>query len=168
MTSLSFLPLGLPTTHPFWSDAPQPWTSQKAWSGQPFPKRPPLERRYTYTRPVLSRHPLFKIITHEFPPQNIYILISNTFHFHSTGCGKRVLCHVIRNSSRLQRDIGQHNHIPLQFRNQPRQMAICSLLRPGRLRNHCQTQARKPQMENTTVTLQRQRKRRAQCNFHRY
>ncbi len=38
MTSLSFLPLGLPTTHPFWSDAPQPWTSQKAWSGQPFPK----------------------------------------------------------------------------------------------------------------------------------
>ncbi|WP_302590422.1 DUF2264 domain-containing protein [uncultured Muribaculum sp.] len=38
MTSLSFLPLGLPATHPFWSDAPQPWTSQKAWSGQPFPK----------------------------------------------------------------------------------------------------------------------------------
>lgn len=38
LTSLAFLPLGLPATHPFWSDAPQPWTSQKAWSGAPFPK----------------------------------------------------------------------------------------------------------------------------------
>ncbi len=38
MTSLSFLHLGLPATHPFWTDAQQPWTSQKAWSGQPFPK----------------------------------------------------------------------------------------------------------------------------------
>ncbi|MBQ8652575.1 MAG: DUF2264 domain-containing protein [Alistipes sp.] len=38
LTSLAFLPLGLPATHPFWSDAPQPWTSQKAWSGEPFPK----------------------------------------------------------------------------------------------------------------------------------
>ncbi len=38
MTSLSFLPLGLPATHPFWTDAQEPWTSQKAWSGQPFPK----------------------------------------------------------------------------------------------------------------------------------
>lgn len=38
MTSLAFLPLGLPASHPFWTDAPQPWTSVKAWSGQPFPK----------------------------------------------------------------------------------------------------------------------------------
>lgn len=38
MTSLSFLPLGLPATHPFWTDAPADWTSKKAWSGQPFPK----------------------------------------------------------------------------------------------------------------------------------
>lgn len=38
MTSLSFLPLGLPATHPFWTDAALPWTSQKAWGGQPFPK----------------------------------------------------------------------------------------------------------------------------------
>ncbi len=37
MTSLVFMPLGLPADHPFWTDAPQPWTSQKAWSGQPFP-----------------------------------------------------------------------------------------------------------------------------------
>ena len=38
MTSLSLLPLGLPATHPFWTDAPADWTSKKAWSGQPFPK----------------------------------------------------------------------------------------------------------------------------------
>ena len=38
MTSLAFLPLGLPATHPFWTDAPLAWTSQKAWGGKPFPK----------------------------------------------------------------------------------------------------------------------------------
>ena len=38
MSSLAFLPLGLPATHPFWSDAPQPWTNVKAWDAQPFPK----------------------------------------------------------------------------------------------------------------------------------
>lgn len=38
MTSLAFLPLGLPASHPFWTDAPRQWTSQKAWSGKPFPK----------------------------------------------------------------------------------------------------------------------------------
>lgn len=38
MTTLAFLPLGLPPTHPFWSDAPLAWTSQKAWDAQPFPK----------------------------------------------------------------------------------------------------------------------------------
>ena len=38
MTSLAFLPLGLPATHPFWTDAPQPCTQAKAWGGQPFPK----------------------------------------------------------------------------------------------------------------------------------
>ncbi len=37
MTSLVFMPLGLPETHPFWSDPAEPWTSQKAWSGKPFP-----------------------------------------------------------------------------------------------------------------------------------
>lgn len=37
MTSLVFMPLGLPANHPFWTDAAQPWTSQKAWQGQPFP-----------------------------------------------------------------------------------------------------------------------------------
>lgn len=38
MTSLCFLPLGLPADHPFWTDAPQPWTSVKAWGGEDFPK----------------------------------------------------------------------------------------------------------------------------------
>ena len=38
MTSLAFLPLGLPATHPFWTEAPLPTTNQKAWNGKPFPK----------------------------------------------------------------------------------------------------------------------------------
>lgn len=38
MTSLVFLPLGLPASHPFWTDAPQDWTSKRAWGEQPFPK----------------------------------------------------------------------------------------------------------------------------------
>ncbi|MDE6646422.1 MAG: DUF2264 domain-containing protein [Prevotella sp.] len=38
MTSLSLMPLGLPADHPFWTDAEQPTTQEKAWGGQPFPK----------------------------------------------------------------------------------------------------------------------------------
>lgn len=38
MTSLVFMPLGLPTDHPFWTAPAEPWTSQKAWSGQEFPE----------------------------------------------------------------------------------------------------------------------------------
>ena len=38
MTSLVFLPLGLPAEHAFWTDPAQPWTSQKAWAGESFPK----------------------------------------------------------------------------------------------------------------------------------
>ncbi len=38
ITSLAFMPLGLPPNHSFWSDASMPWTSQKAWGSQPFPK----------------------------------------------------------------------------------------------------------------------------------
>ncbi len=38
MSSLAFMPLGLPANHPFWTDAPQPWTQVKAWNGRPFPK----------------------------------------------------------------------------------------------------------------------------------
>ncbi len=38
MTSLCFMPLGLPASHLFWTDQPQPWTQIKAWNGKPFPK----------------------------------------------------------------------------------------------------------------------------------
>jgi rhamnogalacturonyl hydrolase YesR len=38
MTSLAFLPLGLPASHPFWTDAAQPCTQAKAWGGEAFPK----------------------------------------------------------------------------------------------------------------------------------
>lgn len=38
MASLAFLPLGLPATDAFWTDAPLPWTSKKAWEGLDFPK----------------------------------------------------------------------------------------------------------------------------------
>lgn len=38
MTSLAFMPLGLPATHPFWAAPAEPWTQVKAWGGKPFPK----------------------------------------------------------------------------------------------------------------------------------
>jgi Uncharacterized protein conserved in bacteria len=38
LTSLTFMPLGLPADHPFWTDAPQDWTQKKAWEGKDFPK----------------------------------------------------------------------------------------------------------------------------------
>ena len=38
MTSLVFMTLGLPADHPFWTAPAEPWTSQKAWSGQEFPE----------------------------------------------------------------------------------------------------------------------------------
>lgn len=38
LTSLVFMPLGLPADHPFWTDEAKDWTSKKAWSGQDFPK----------------------------------------------------------------------------------------------------------------------------------
>lgn len=38
MTSLAFLPLGLPATDPFWTDQAEKWTSKKAWEGDDFPK----------------------------------------------------------------------------------------------------------------------------------
>jgi hypothetical protein len=34
---VAFLPLGLPASDAFWSADPRPWTSVRAWSGQPFP-----------------------------------------------------------------------------------------------------------------------------------
>ncbi len=38
ITSLTFLPLGLPADHPFWTEPTQDWTAKKAWTGQEFPK----------------------------------------------------------------------------------------------------------------------------------
>jgi len=38
LTSLVFLPLGLPASHEFWSAPFSEWTQRKAWSGKPFAK----------------------------------------------------------------------------------------------------------------------------------
>lgn len=38
MTSLVFMPLGLPADHDFWTAPAEEWTSQKAWSGKTFTK----------------------------------------------------------------------------------------------------------------------------------
>lgn len=38
MTTLGFLPLGLPAGHPFWTSPAENWTQKKAWSGEAFPK----------------------------------------------------------------------------------------------------------------------------------
>ncbi|AMY09721.1 hypothetical protein LuPra_02945 [Luteitalea pratensis] len=37
LCSAAFLPLGLPATDPFWTDAPRDWTARRAFSGQPIP-----------------------------------------------------------------------------------------------------------------------------------
>ena len=38
MTSLGFLPLGLPANHSFWTSPAEEWTSLRAWNGKTFPK----------------------------------------------------------------------------------------------------------------------------------
>ena len=37
LCSVAFLPLGLPANDPFWGGSAEPFTQQRAWSGQPFP-----------------------------------------------------------------------------------------------------------------------------------
>lgn len=37
LCSVALLPLGLPAVDEFWAAPPQPWTSRRAWAGQPFP-----------------------------------------------------------------------------------------------------------------------------------
>jgi hypothetical protein len=37
LCSVGLLPLGLPSTDPFWSAPRQPWTSQKVWNGEDIP-----------------------------------------------------------------------------------------------------------------------------------
>ncbi|MGX5691292.1 DUF2264 domain-containing protein [Arcticibacter tournemirensis] len=38
LTSLVFLPLGLPADHSFWTSPAEDWTQKKAWNGKEFPK----------------------------------------------------------------------------------------------------------------------------------
>ena len=38
MATLSFLPLGLPADHDFWTGAASNWTQKKAWNSEPFKK----------------------------------------------------------------------------------------------------------------------------------
>ncbi|QNL52697.1 DUF2264 domain-containing protein [Olivibacter sp. SDN3] len=38
LTSLSFLPLGLPESNPFWNSPFSPWTMKKAWNGESIKK----------------------------------------------------------------------------------------------------------------------------------
>lgn len=38
LTSFSFLPLGLPANHSFWTSPAEDWTGKKAWNEKPFPK----------------------------------------------------------------------------------------------------------------------------------
>jgi hypothetical protein len=40
LCAVAFLPLGLPSSDPFWASPSQPWTSAKAWSGQANSDRP--------------------------------------------------------------------------------------------------------------------------------
>ena len=49
MTSLAFMPLGLPADDPFWTDAPEKWTSKKAWEGDDFPK----DHKWNINREIL-------------------------------------------------------------------------------------------------------------------
>jgi hypothetical protein len=37
LCAAGFLPLGLPADDEFWASPVQPWTSARAWGGQPFP-----------------------------------------------------------------------------------------------------------------------------------
>ena len=37
LCSAAFLPLGLPASDPFWTEAPRDWTARRAFSGQPIP-----------------------------------------------------------------------------------------------------------------------------------
>ena len=49
MTSLAFMPLGLPATDPFWTDPAEKWTSKKAWEGDDFPK----DHKWNINREIL-------------------------------------------------------------------------------------------------------------------
>jgi hypothetical protein len=37
LCAMALLPLGLPSSDPFWADPPQAWTGKRAWAGEDFP-----------------------------------------------------------------------------------------------------------------------------------
>jgi hypothetical protein len=37
LAAFALLPLGLSPAHPFWADAPVPWTARRVWAGDPVP-----------------------------------------------------------------------------------------------------------------------------------
>ncbi len=43
ITSLAFLPLGLPASHEFWSAPYTEWTSVKVWNGEAFNRDEPVD-----------------------------------------------------------------------------------------------------------------------------
>lgn len=45
MTSMCFMPLGLPASHPFWCDPDESWTQKRAWNGEDFPKDQAFKER---------------------------------------------------------------------------------------------------------------------------
>ena len=45
LTSFSFLPLGLPANHTFWTSPAEDWTAKKAWNQKPFPKDKAMHER---------------------------------------------------------------------------------------------------------------------------
>lgn len=49
MTSMGFLPLGLPATDSFWTAPAEKWTSKKAWEGDDFPK----DHKWNINRQIL-------------------------------------------------------------------------------------------------------------------
>ena len=55
LCSAGLLPLGLPESDPFWSDAPARWTSQKVWSGETLPADRALRDEKAIEVPNLKR-----------------------------------------------------------------------------------------------------------------
>jgi len=52
LCSVALLPLGLDGSDPFWNDPPEPWTSQKVWSGQDVPADHAIQSRVSLDRLV--------------------------------------------------------------------------------------------------------------------
>lgn len=55
LCAMALLPLGLPPTDHFWSDAAAPWTSQRLWAGENLPADHALADNGTVEVPTLKR-----------------------------------------------------------------------------------------------------------------